>query len=150
MNISVPKLLSTLMLVVACGATGACTVSDPCDGAWSVTVLDRQEEGPALLTGTFCVVGFGAECVPAPAPHTICAGGGFCGDPTDTVCLEPRRWRYALGDDADPARRQGHLELPPADGVACAARLHVNTAEPRLQVLSCGAGAFVEVTPGEP
>jgi hypothetical protein len=140
---------SSILLAGAIFALSACTVDMPCSDGWTVTFLDRGEGGRVVMSGKVCDTR-GQVCEAIPSFHRICPpDGSFCGDANAWTCLSPGAHFYRVISEKDGAAapeittEDGLFELPETKGSDCAARIHVNTTKPRIQLLKCDAGQFI-------
>jgi len=146
-SLRVTQLARTLLLLPALllsFAFTACTVTEVCPNGWMTFFVDEQAGGLADHDGTVCDEN--TSCVPVTGFWKPCTGtSAFCGLPNYYACLSPGDYSYTLhtpGDSAD-VKEEGNFTLPVAVGTACKIRVYVNSGDPRLQTLSCGAGQIL-------
>ncbi len=151
---------SSILLAGAILVLSSCAVEKPCPGGWVTTFLDRGEEGRVVKSGKVCDQD-GRVCQDIASFFVICPPDGtFCGDANGWSCLSPGSHFYQLISEkagaagAEMTTENGAFELPERNGSDCKARVHVNTAKPRVQLLRCDAGTFIaaanEHRPGTP
>jgi len=130
-------------LLLGFGLTG-CSVQEVCPGGWMTFFVDEQAGGPANHEGSVCDEN--TSCVPVNGFWKPCTGtSAYCGLPSFYTCLSPGDYTYTLSTfgDSEDVKEEGSFTLPQAVGTACKIRVYVNSGDPRLQTLSCGAGQIL-------